>query len=335
MSASSTPTAKPVGGQRGGQVDGDRRLADAALARGDGEHPGGGGHRGVGRLLARRSSGPWPWPPPSPRRSARSSRASTLGHAGQRADPGLDVALDLGPQRAPGGGEGDRDRRPRRRATTSAPLAMPSSTMSLPSSGSMTPRSSPITSSGWGGGEPAGSGIGTADFTGIGRVILGWCRRSPGSPGGAGPAAGPGGPARRPPRHPQGARRQHPLRHLPRAGPLAASRCRPPTSADVARPARQHRAAPPRAHARGRAARGRHRGPRRGRPARSTATRWPPTPRRSASSRRRCPPWPARCWPPRHAAGLTADELADAGRDQGRDRRRRSWPDGDRRRSTR
>ena len=33
----------------------------------------------------------------------------TLRDAGQRSDPGADVALDLGPQRAAGGGEGDRD----------------------------------------------------------------------------------------------------------------------------------------------------------------------------------------------------------------------------------
>ena len=38
MSASSTPTVRPAARERGGEVDGDRRLADAALAAGDREH---------------------------------------------------------------------------------------------------------------------------------------------------------------------------------------------------------------------------------------------------------------------------------------------------------
>ena len=135
-----------LGGQRGGQVHGDRGLAHAALARGDGDDPGGGGHGGVGRRLLHVPAGP-------------GHGVGLLlgvhlgpvelhaGHAGERLDPGDDVLLDLGPQRAAGGGEGDGDGDEavvgrRRRA-----LAMPRSTMSLPSSGSMTPRSSAMTSS--------------------------------------------------------------------------------------------------------------------------------------------------------------------------------------------
>ena len=75
----------------------------------------------------------------------------------------------------------------------------------------------------------------------------------------------------------------------------------------VARPAPEHRAAPPRADARGRPARGAHRGHAAGSAGRSTSTRWPPTPRRSGSSRRRSRCWPGcSCdWPRRRASRLT------------------------------
>ena len=58
MSASSTPTVNPSRGDRGGQVDGDRALADATLAAGDGQDP---GRRAGSRCRARsrgRSSAP-------------------------------------------------------------------------------------------------------------------------------------------------------------------------------------------------------------------------------------------------------------------------------------
>ena len=72
-------------------------------------------------------------------------------HAGMGGDPGLDVLLDLGPQRAAGDRQLDADASRRRRARPSAPVAMPRSTMLPPSSGSMTPRRSPMTSSTVGG----------------------------------------------------------------------------------------------------------------------------------------------------------------------------------------
>ena len=92
-----------------------------------------------------------------------------------------------------------------------------------------------------------------------------------------------------------GARRQHPLRHLPRAGPVAAPAGHGRDRRD-ARPAPEHRAPAPRPHARGRPARGHRPTPAARSAARSTATRWPPTPRRSGSSRRRCRCSPAWCW---------------------------------------
>ena len=54
MSASSTPTLQPGGGEGGGQVHGDRRLADAALARRHEHHLGGGGRARCPRGAARR-----------------------------------------------------------------------------------------------------------------------------------------------------------------------------------------------------------------------------------------------------------------------------------------
>ena len=100
MSASSTPTVRPRGGEGGGEVDGDRRLADAALARGDQHDLGGGRERRCPRarwatfqraLAMAAAFSSWVI-------SVQSS--VTLVDAGQRADPGADVALDLGPERA-------------------------------------------------------------------------------------------------------------------------------------------------------------------------------------------------------------------------------------------
>ncbi len=81
-----------------------------------------------------------------------------VGDAGQRPDPGPHVALDLGPERAAGGGEGDGDDH-LAVGLHAAPLAMPSSTMSLPSSGSMTPRRTSSTSSGVGRGVSGTTGF--------------------------------------------------------------------------------------------------------------------------------------------------------------------------------
>ena len=104
--------------------------------------------------------------------------------------------------------------------TDGGALAMPRSTMSLPSSGSMTPRSASDHVGG------CGSGVGTADSTGPSRVNLhGRWRGAP----------------PRPARPPQGAGRQHPLRHLPRAGPLARAAGDGRGRRDP-RSARQHRA---------------------------------------------------------------------------------------------
>ena len=138
MSASMMPTFRPGGGQGRGQVDRDRRLADPALARGDGQDLGGGrdggvagpvdrvlaGHVHRGRLLLGRELTP---------------ADLDLGHPGERLDPGLGVLLDLGPEGAARGGEGDVDG-DQAVGADRGPLAMPSSTMLLPSSGSMTPR---------------------------------------------------------------------------------------------------------------------------------------------------------------------------------------------------
>ena len=109
MSASRTPTVRPSGGERRGQVDRDRRLADAALAGGDEDDLGRQRDRGLLGALRRRSTGPWPWPCRAARRSSRSSRAAPTVTPGQGADPGPHVVLDLGPERAAGGRERDGD----------------------------------------------------------------------------------------------------------------------------------------------------------------------------------------------------------------------------------
>ena len=113
MSASSSPTVRPAPGQGHGQVDRDRRLAHAALARGDGQHP------GRGRDGGRRRASSWACQPGPVHDRARwpgvhlarcaTSTAVTPGSAPTRP---LDVALDLGPQRAAGDGQGDLHLRP-------------------------------------------------------------------------------------------------------------------------------------------------------------------------------------------------------------------------------
>ena len=82
---------------RGRQVHGDARLADAALAARDGEDAGGGGDLGVGSVLAGVPAG-------LEHRLAAlvgvhlAPLDAHVGDAGMTGDPGLDVALDLGAQ---------------------------------------------------------------------------------------------------------------------------------------------------------------------------------------------------------------------------------------------
>ena len=140
------PDLEATGGQGDGQVDRDRRLAHAALPRGDGEHPRARRRTAVvGRVLPRLPAG------------ACHDGSPLLGvHGG---DPHLDrsdplearhvarhVAFDLVPHRAAGHGQGDVDhdatsRRPPRRAPS------PGRRSCRPSSGSITPRSRWRTSS--------------------------------------------------------------------------------------------------------------------------------------------------------------------------------------------
>ena len=167
--------------------------------------------------------------------------------------------------------------------------------MSLPSSGSMTPRSTRHDVVG--GGErvrwarPDSTGGSRVNSTGHGRATESTATAA---------------------RAAQGARRQHPLRDLPRAGPLAAPAGHR-RDRRHARPARQHRAPAPRAHARGRPARRASPTPRARSAGRSTATRSPPTRRRSASSRRRSRCSPGCCCALAATAGV-------AGRRRGRGR---------------
>ncbi len=143
-------------GECGGQVDGDRRLADArpcprrwsALSSSGGTAVVGAFSRTFHRALAmaadfsspvssvqRRSTSVTPGSDPTRALTSRWSWA----RSGQP-----EVVSAMVTTTAPSG-------------EISAPLAMPSSTMSLPSSGSTTPRSSAITSSEVGGvGGPAG-----------------------------------------------------------------------------------------------------------------------------------------------------------------------------------
>ena len=80
-----------------------------------------------------------------------------VAHAGVGADAGLDVVLDLGPQRAAGDGELDGDAHVAVVVDRRTDGTMPSSTTLPPSSGSTTPRSSPVTSSAVGGANSLGT----------------------------------------------------------------------------------------------------------------------------------------------------------------------------------
>ena len=94
--------------ERGREVRGDRRLADAALAAADRDHAGRRRHLGGGRRLRRAQA-----------RLLHQRRALLLGHlvvldpdladAGQPGDLGAHVGADLAPERAGRGREGDLD----------------------------------------------------------------------------------------------------------------------------------------------------------------------------------------------------------------------------------
>ena len=139
MSASRTPTVGPGPARAAARFTVTDDLPDAALARGHGQHPGGAGDRGVRRrrsarlpagrgheaaALARRPcaavSDLTPTPVSRPIRLLR--RCSIWPRSGQAAMVRATSTI----------------RRDRRR-DRSAPWYMPSSTMSSPSSGSMTP----------------------------------------------------------------------------------------------------------------------------------------------------------------------------------------------------
>ena len=96
------------GGQRGGQVDGHRRLADPALPAGHGQDPGGEGDLGLRRPLGSLLAGPGHEAGPLVGRHGRGADLDA-GHAGQAPQAALDVALDLVAQRAGGDGQGDED----------------------------------------------------------------------------------------------------------------------------------------------------------------------------------------------------------------------------------
>ena len=148
MSASSTPTAKPAAGERGGQVGGDRRLADAALAGGHRQHPGAGRHR-VRALAADVPAGAGPWPRSAARRSSRSSGSRRRRRRGGPR-PGRGSRAAAGPAAGSPAVVRATVTSTRPSSPTVAPRAMPRSTMSEPSSGSITPRRAARTSSGVG-----------------------------------------------------------------------------------------------------------------------------------------------------------------------------------------
>ena len=158
------PDGQAPAGQGHGQVDGDRALAHPALARGDGDDPGGVGDVGGRRRVLGQQPGPG------------HDRLALLGVH----HPGGDRHR---PRRRGGRRRGSRRRcwiwvrsgQPATvRATSTAdraavdpmstPVTMPSSTMSAPSSGSTTPRSAARTASSEGTGAPAchgpSSGVG-------------------------------------------------------------------------------------------------------------------------------------------------------------------------------
>ena len=131
---------EPARRERGGEVHGDRRLADAALAARDREHARGRRRPRWARRARGRSSGRAASPPTSAPGSSRRSRPSPSATPGRPRDLRLDVLAGSGARSGqPGGGERDLDRRRRRRASTATSSTMPRSTMLAWSSGSMTP----------------------------------------------------------------------------------------------------------------------------------------------------------------------------------------------------
>ena len=175
------PDGEPSGGHGRGQVHRDRGLAHPALARGDQDDLGGGADGGVlvalgdvepglghGRgLLLGGHLGPL---------------QADVGDPGDRPQAGADVTLDLGPQRAARGGEGDGDRDPALVVGAGRRATMPRSTMSLPSSGSITPRSRPRSSSRSTRGPSAPPAV-EAGVGGTGGILPGWPGRTPGVTG--------------------------------------------------------------------------------------------------------------------------------------------------------
>ena len=179
------PDGQPAAGQGHRQVDGDRALPHPALARGDGQHPGGVGDVGD----AARGPGPAAGPGPSPPCAAR------------RPSPRWSPTTRRTPSRAPTWVSTSwliwvRSGQPatvRATSTSTVPasgnrtaVTMPRSTMSAPSSGSTTARRASRTCSAEGPAPAARSASGGAS----GGVTLGILPgRPPGRP--AGCTAGP------------------------------------------------------------------------------------------------------------------------------------------------
>jgi hypothetical protein len=99
---------QPPAGEGHGQVDGDRALADAALARRDGDDAGGVGDGGDRRVLTRPQARPLHHEPLLAGVHDAGGHGDVLD-PGQGTDMDLDVPLDLGPQGAAGHGQGDPD----------------------------------------------------------------------------------------------------------------------------------------------------------------------------------------------------------------------------------
>ena len=292
-------------GQGGGQVGGDGGLAHAALAGGDGEHAGAGGH-GV------RAGRPWAFLRAMPIAAAFCSGVISVQSMPTEVTPGRRltrltiVPLDLGAQRAAGGGEGEGD--------ADGTVGVDGGGLGHPELDDVGPE--------LGVDDPAegledvvrgGDSGHEEDSNGVARVdSAGWKvrRRSAiptsgirGSRHGR-PGSGPCRPLAAP-RRAEGPGRQHPLRHLPRAGPQPAAvgdRRRSPTpSACTSTPCGPTSSACATSacssvdtETRGTVGRPQHR-----------CTRSAPTPPSSASSPRRGPPSPAPCSTPRPAAGST------------------------------
>ena len=98
-------------GQRDGQVHRDRGLADAALARGDGQHPGAGRHRRLRSILLGLPAGTGHDGGPLVCVHGGDPHLDG-GHPVERPGVADDVTLDLRAQRAGGDGQGHVDRDP-------------------------------------------------------------------------------------------------------------------------------------------------------------------------------------------------------------------------------